>query len=317
MAASAKVYRRGQVAAKLETTEGTAISLAAADANIRAHNIQVRMRAQMTDRPIAAAELGAWPSALEGEQGEISFEVEASGSGTAGTAPGFSALLRSGGCSETVVASTSVTYAPVSPQGTGASACPSATVSAFLDGDEYRLAGCRTFWTLKASAGGKLMIAFRVIGKFAAATTTALLSPTYHTTLPLMFKGATMTLNSVTLVVSEFELDPGLQHELREDGTDATGFKSAAFVDRESRLRVVAEKEPFATFDPFALAQAGTQFVFGASFGATAGNRLAISAPRCQLDFPEIQRLGARVGKSLSMRLCRNTGNDEFSLVYT
>lgn len=317
MAASAKVYRRGQIAAKLETTEGTAISLSAADANIRASNIAVRMASQMADRPIADAALGAWPSALEGEQGEISFEVEACGSGTAGTAPGFAALLRSGALQETIVAATSVAYTPVSPQGTGSTACPSATVAAFLDGDEYRLAGCRTFWTLKASASGKLMIAFRVLGKFAAATTTALLSPTYHTTLPLMFKGATMTLNAVTLVVSEFELDPGLQHELREDGTDATGFKSAAFVDRESRLRVVAEKEPFATFDPFSLAQAGTQFAFAASFGATAGNRLAIAAPKCQLDFPEIQRLGNRVGQSLPMRVCRNAGNDEFSLTWT
>jgi hypothetical protein len=44
----------------------------------------------------------------------ITFDVELSGSGTAGTAPAFGPLLKAAGLSETVVAITSVTYAGVS-----------------------------------------------------------------------------------------------------------------------------------------------------------------------------------------------------------
>jgi hypothetical protein len=44
----------------------------------------------------------------------ISFDVEVSGAAAAGTAPPYGPLLRGCGLSETIVASTSVTYAPVS-----------------------------------------------------------------------------------------------------------------------------------------------------------------------------------------------------------
>lgn len=319
MAATSKIYRRGQIAAKLETTEGTAISLAAADAKTRASNIVVTPNAANTDRPIAKATLGDEVSVLEGESGQIQFDVEVNGSGAAGTAPDFGIFLRCNGFSETIVASTSVTYAEISDQGTGASQCPSMTVSAFLDGDEYRLAGARTkSINIAAKAGGKLMATVVVEGKWATATTTALLSPTYQTTMPLMFKGATVSINSVTaMVISELMIESGTVTELREDGADATGFRSLAFVDRAVRGRIVAEKGPFSEIDFFALAKAGTAMAFSATFGATAGNICTITAPKVQADFPSIQKLGNRVGQSVPLRFAKNSGNDELVIAFT
>ena len=43
----------------------------------------------------------------------VTFSVEMSGSGSAGTAPKYGAILKACALSETVVSSTSVTYAPV------------------------------------------------------------------------------------------------------------------------------------------------------------------------------------------------------------
>lgn len=319
MAAQAKIYRRAQVAAKLETTEGTAISLAAADAKMRASNIVVTPNAANTDRPISKSTLGDEPSVVEGESGQIQFDIELCGSGTAGTAPDFGVILRCNGFSETVVASTSVTYAEISEMGTGSSQCPSMTFAAFMDGDEYRLAGARTkSISLNATAGQKVMLTVVVEGKWATATTTALLSPTYYTTPPLMFKGATLSINAVTaLVVRELNIETGTVTELREDGTDATGFRSLALVDRAVRGRIVAEKGPFSEIDFFALAKAGTQMAFSAVFGATAGNICTITGPKVQVDFPAIQRLGGRLGQSVPLRFCKNSGNDELQFAFT
>ena len=63
--------------------------------------------------------------------------MELAGSGTAGTAPRYGALLQACGLSETIVASTSVTYAPVS------SAFSSATIYFNNDGIRHILTGCR------------------------------------------------------------------------------------------------------------------------------------------------------------------------------
>lgn len=319
MAATSKIYRRGQIAAKLETTEGTAITLAAADAKTRASNIVVTPNAANTERPIAKATLGDEVSVLEGESGQIQFECELNGSGTAGTAPDYGIFLRCNGFSETIVGGTSVTYDQISDQGTGAAQIPSMTVSAFLDGDEYRLAGARTkSISIAAKASGKLMATIVVEGKWATATTTALLSPTYQTTLPLMFKGATVSINSVTaLVISEFMLESGSVTELREDGADPTGYRSLAYVDRAVRGRIVAEKGPFSEIDFFALAKAGTAMAFSATFGATAGNICTITAPKVQADFPAIQKLGNRVGHSIPLRFAKNAGNDELKIAFT
>ena len=51
---------------------------------------------------------------LANQHVEITFEVELAGSGSAGTAPAWGPIIRACGFSETISASTSVTYAPVS-----------------------------------------------------------------------------------------------------------------------------------------------------------------------------------------------------------
>ena len=58
--------------------------------------------------------LGASEQLLANSRVVVSFSVELVGSGTAGTAPGYSKALLATGLSETISSGTSVTYAPVS-----------------------------------------------------------------------------------------------------------------------------------------------------------------------------------------------------------
>jgi hypothetical protein len=73
--------------------------------------------------------------------------VELAGSGTAGTAPAYGSILKACGFSETIVASTSVTYAPVS------SSFSSVTIYYNVDGVRHKLTGCRGTFTLNGTVG--------------------------------------------------------------------------------------------------------------------------------------------------------------------
>lgn len=319
MAATVKVAERAQIVAKIETTEGTPIALAAADAALRATNIRVTPRASYAERAHASAFLGYRPSVTEGEMGEISFDFELSGSGTAGTAPSASAILRCAGWSETVVAVTSVTYAGISEMGTGATQIPSMTIAAMFDGLEYRLAGARvSSFEWGAEAGKRILVSVTVMGKWSTHATTALWTGiTYQSTPPLLFKAATFTLNGVAAKCMGFKFNMGIAAEMREDGTDATGYSSCAIVDRKPTATFNVEAPPVSEINYFALAQAATQFAFAAVFGATAGNILTVSAPKVQCEFPQVTPAGRRLAYNVGCRVNMNAGHDELVLAFT
>ena len=100
---------RAVVAAKAETTEGTAISLAGADANFQVMEPKFELMVPMFKREILDVALSPFAMIPGTRLGKISFKVENKGSGTAGTAPAIGKLLKACGFGETVVAVTSVT----------------------------------------------------------------------------------------------------------------------------------------------------------------------------------------------------------------
>ena len=162
------------ITAKEETTYGTD-SAPTGDANaILAQNVKLtRMAATEVERAHARPYQGARPSQLVGKHMKITFEVEAKGSGTAGTAPGCGVLLRSCKTSEVIVASTSVTYAPVSTNH------KSRSIYFYIDGLLLKLVGCRGDWKYKLNADGIFVIEFSFTGLFTQPTDTALPTPTY------------------------------------------------------------------------------------------------------------------------------------------
>lgn len=97
----------------------------------------------------AMAGLGGVKDYMYGQYGEISFEVPLGGSGVAGTAPKWGRLLTAAGYSETIVATTSVTYA--------LAANPAASNSVAItwrDGRRsHKLLGARGFITFDFTEG--------------------------------------------------------------------------------------------------------------------------------------------------------------------
>jgi hypothetical protein len=72
------------------------------------------LQLELKDRELILGYLGNTEMVVGQRLVSVSFDVEIAGSGTAGTAPKWSALMQACGFSETIVSVTSVTYAPIS-----------------------------------------------------------------------------------------------------------------------------------------------------------------------------------------------------------
>jgi hypothetical protein len=100
---------------KTETTYGTDSVPTAGTNAILVRSVSFAPEAlRMIDRGAIRASLGSLQQIYGGEMKRIQFECEVKGSGAAGTAPEIGPILKACGLSETVVASTSVTYKPTS-----------------------------------------------------------------------------------------------------------------------------------------------------------------------------------------------------------
>jgi hypothetical protein len=140
------IEARSQLAAKEETTEGTAETLAAANA-ILAGEIKFDPDVDMEELDLQSSSLSPFPAVAGGRMARMTFKCEPKGSGTAGTPPEIGLLLRACGYEETIVGGSSVTYDPAS------SSIPSLTMAKYVDGKRYLMAGARGDFSIELKAG--------------------------------------------------------------------------------------------------------------------------------------------------------------------
>lgn len=151
--------RREVILAKVETAYNwDAAPTAAANAVLVEEPSWSYEGARMVERASSAGTMAPKQSVFGGTLKTISFNAELKGSGSAGTAPEVGVLLRGCGMSQTIVASTSVTYEPAS---TGHE---SLTIYYYADGLLYVLTGARGTVTGNLEAGNKGMLSFTFTG---------------------------------------------------------------------------------------------------------------------------------------------------------
>ena len=175
--------RKRLIRVKKESTYGTDATPVGTDA-LLVRNLEITpVEADVVSRDLIRNYLGNSPQLLANTRVSITFQVELAASGTAGTAPRYGSILQACGMSETIVATTSVTYAPVS------SAFSSASIYFDNDGIRHILTGCRGSFTLTGEVGQIPTIDFTMVGVYNAPTDTALPSTTFSAQAsPLIFK---------------------------------------------------------------------------------------------------------------------------------
>lgn len=305
------LWKRLQIAAKIEVAEGTAIALAAEDA-VLANNVSYDPEIKMTARAAASSSLSPFPKVAGSRQAKITFDVDLKGSGTAGTAPEYGKLLKACGMGETTVALTSVTYLPAS------ASIVCLTLGWYVDGKKYILAGCRGTWKMDLKAGEPGVIHFEFLGTAIEDSDVALLAGvSYQTTNPPPFLSGTFTLATYAGIIESLSIDLGNSLMLRPSVNAAQGYISTIITGREPKLTINPEDVLVATKDWWALWEAGTLSALSAVVGATAGNICTITTPKVQIGkMKPADRDGIGV-QEMECELFRNSGDDEISLAFT
>jgi len=310
------LQRRMTLATKIEAVEGTAETLAAADANALAYDCQFEPNVNVFARKPIAQDLSPY-SAIPGARSmRATFKQELKGSGAAGTAPAIGKLLRACGMSETVNASTNVIYQR-------ALGTPTVTLGLYsipASGSNIRhlIRGARGTFKLAPRVGDPPMLEFDFLGCYATVVDIAGLTPSgLETTKPQPFLNTGFTMHGFAHKISTFSVDMGNALALRGDIANASGYLSCLIVDSDGLFSFDPEKELVATHDYHGIVLAGTEAAMSCAIGATAGNIVTLTAPKCQYrKVTPADRDGIGIF-IVEGQFNRNAGNDELVITFT
>jgi len=297
MAQTQLYTKKAQVFVVEEATQDTYQTQGATDA----------IFAEIPDAPITINSSNYEPTTVRGDfllQDEIpgaasatvNFRVPLHGSGTAGTAPEFGEALKACGFEETTVATTSVTYTPLSTfDGSGGNPGPSYSVTVIVDGLAFRVKGAFGNVVFEGTVGEPMFANFTFTGAFSAATDDALETTSYDTAISPSFKGASFVENFddgtdgyTPKGINSFNLDMGNNVVAVSDINDTYGYYGSRIVGRKTigsfdpELVLVATQDFFGNW---ASGQTGT--ITTGAIGATAGNIYTLSIARAVKRPPE------------------------------
>ena len=309
----ALLSRKRLILVKTEATYGTDSTPAGTDA-LLVRNLDITpLSGDVVSRDLIRPYLGNFDQLIGLTSVGITFEVELAGSGTAGTAPKFDAILKACGLSATIVSSTSVTYAPVSDS------FSSATIYFNVDGVLHKLTGCRGSLTMSCAVGAIPTLAFNLTGVYNAPTDTAQPAVTYSAqATPLIFReGNTSSFSffsySGVLQSVDFNLANDLVYRELVGGT-----KETLITDRKPAGTVMIEAPTIATKDFFTTALGSSTGNLTFLHGTTAGNRVTFTASQVDVLNPTYQDQDSIMMLSVPyVALPTTAGNNEFSLAFT
>ena len=243
----------------------------------------------------------------------LSFGVEATGSGTAGTAPKFGPLLQSCGMSAATVASTSVTYSFVTP------VTDAVTLYHNWDGNKHEGVGARGTFDIAMTAGEIPRINFDMQGIYVAPTDVAFPTPTYtNQAAPVEVSAAntaTVSIAGFSACLAEFTLQAGNKVEFFDH---AGCTKQVRVTDRMVEGSLTIERpDALSTKDFYAIALAGTTGAINIVHGP-AGSRMTINLPTANFGPPEPADLRGIAGLKIPFVALHTAGSsDEATIAFT
>ncbi len=305
--------RRRLILAKIETTYGTDSSPAGSNA-VLVRNLEIQpLLSETVNRELVRPFLGQSDQLLSQTRVEVSFEVELAGSGTAGTAPAYGAVLRSCGLSETLVTSTSATYAPIS------SSFESCTIYYHQDGIRHKVTGCRGTFEMSCEVGQIPVISFTMTGVYNAPTDVTLPTPTYsNQATPVIFKeGNTTSFSAFSYAGCLMSYSFNMANDvIYRELVGCT--KEILITNRAPSGTVVIEAPTMAEKDFFAIATGTSTGSITFQHGQTAGNRVTMTTAQSDLgNLTYSDQDGIQMLNLPFIAVPTSSGNDEMSLVFT
>ncbi len=307
------LVNREVILAKVESTYNTDASPVAGTDAVLAENLAWSHEgARLIERLGVKATLGKTQSIYGGTLKAVSFDVELKGSGAAGTAPEIGPLLRGCGFGETIVASTSVTYEPVS---TG---FESLTIYYYSDGLLHKITGARGNVSFNLETGAVGKATFNFVGHDAGVTDTAMVSPSYDSVVPPPVLSVPFTIGAYSAVINALSIDMGNAVTTPPDMSAADGFGETIITTRDANGSFDPEQVLLATKNYISEWKASTtQAMATGVIGSTAGNRYAFSLPAVyHREVAPGDREGLRIYE-IGYGAAEDSGDDEVSLAFT
>jgi hypothetical protein len=305
--------RKRLLRSKIESVYGTDPTPAGTDA-VLVRSLEITpLNADVVERELIRPYLGNFEQLLGNQNVEVTFEVELAGSGTAGTAPAWGPIMRACGMAETIVASTSVAYAPVS------SSFESCTLYFDNDGILHKITGCRGTFSMSAEVNAIPVLNFTMTGIYNAPTDTAVPTATYsNQAAPLLFR----TGNTSSFSIFGYS---GILQSVNFDIANETiyreligGSKEVLITDRKPAGEVMVEAVSLATHDFFTDATGTSTGGLSFTHGTAAGNIVAFSSPQTDLGAPSYSdQDGIQMISLPYTSTPTSSGNDEVSLTLT
>ncbi len=303
-------YDKQQVIlAKLEVTPGVdPVPTGGANAILVVNPSSSPTEGEEVRRDLALPNLGHQGVYITGVYGEVTFEVELAGSGTAGTPPAYAPLLKACGMAETVTAVTKVEYTPL-PIGT----YPTVTIYYHKGGIRRRLLMARgtVVFTLNAKGIPRMRFTFR--GLVTPTTDVAVPAADFAAFRPPVVVDAantTLTLHGLTALGQSLTLDVGATIAKR----DQMSQESIELTDRMSVGSATIQAGLAAEKDWDGIYRAGTRGALLCTHGTLAGNIVEISAPSVQIGKPSEGQTDNITNVTLPLMYGFVNGNDEWKI---
>lgn len=265
------IYNR-HLMAKIEATNDTDPVPVVGTNDVRVVTGKISMTPGILARNVVKTTMGPKAHLIDPKRVmQLDLEIFLKPSGAAGTPPEYGPLLIACGMKETIVAATSVSYDPLT------SPLKKCTCYWYEDGLLYKLVGAVGKVTLDAQIGKIPTLKFTMKAPFAEPTAVAV-----PATASMVFQSAADIVMSSADVISEAAGAVKVGAFNFDDGADVqqhftTGQNIFQYAGRTPKIKFT--EDSVSTAAVWQGLTAGTSLALSASFGASAGNRLVLTAP--------------------------------------
>jgi hypothetical protein len=267
--------RRQVLAAKIETTSGTAETLTGSEAAFNVYDVTTTQEVEMSQREAQGA-FGMLTAQAEGRKGKIAFKVDASWDGTATEPSWADTFLPACGWVKSGQVFTPRTEAPGSNVKT-------LSIAVYTDGRRALLYGAAGNFKFVCPTGKVAYLEFEFSGIWGGVTDATILAPTYPTDLGLRYASATTTWDSVALCLENLTLDSGNVVTMRECAANASGFAGAMVTNRMVKVTGNPEAKLVATQDRWGKLLDSSEASLTWGLDGPTNSVITIAAPKAQI----------------------------------
>jgi hypothetical protein len=270
--------QKAVLAAKIETTIGTAETLAAADGAMNCYDVNFTHEIAKTPRE-GQGGLYNLASATEAHRGKVTFTTDMPWDGTLNEPFWADTLFPACGYVKNVN-----TYTPRS-EAPGPNV-KTLTMALYVDGMRRTLRGaCGTF-QLVAEAGKRVQINWDFTGVWVAPTDVALITPTYPTDVLVRYGDGVTTWSGTSLFAKQITFDAGNTIYLREGSgaSNPSGYIAACITGRKPVVTIDPESKLVATQDRYGQFLASTTGALVFEVKGTGTSKIVFTAPSASME---------------------------------